>query len=424
VVSSFTKFDGTGFHALTSAELTQLMGRAGRRGIDTLGHGVILKESDVDVRDIYDAAMGGEMSVLSKFAPTYTMTLNLLRRHSVAESEALLERSFGQYQNVKRAEHWVHKEANLRERLDDLKARVFRHPKVRCTERTLTQYLHAGAEIAGLQAQLRRARREHWRDSKRGRYGGRGTDVGGRFEAMRRQVKALHTQEQESPCRRCPYFSDHRANHLEIRDLQTMLRGGEAELRQARHRYRNEFRAFRAVLTESGFLDADHPTALGDLAASLYGESALLVAQAIDQGWLEEMEPAELAATLVMLVAEDRGRERQPPRRRFPTARVEQTWRILRSALAGLAALEREHSLDTLRPLSHDYIEPAFRWAEGVPLAEIEPPPGADLGDVVKAVKNLYSMLRQMEQAVRQRPLHGLVAATRERIERDLIRRV
>ncbi|HVS41232.1 MAG TPA: DEAD/DEAH box helicase, partial [Candidatus Dormibacteraeota bacterium] len=79
VLSSFTKFDGTGFHALTSAELTQLMGRAGRRGIDTLGHGVILKESDVDVHDIYDAAMGDEMSVLSKFAPTYTMTLNLLR---------------------------------------------------------------------------------------------------------------------------------------------------------------------------------------------------------------------------------------------------------------------------------------------------------------------------------------------------------
>jgi ATP-dependent RNA helicase HelY len=424
VVSSFTKFDGTGFHALTSAELTQLMGRAGRRGIDTLGHGVILKESDVDVRDIYDAAMGGEMSVVSKFAPTYTMTLNLLRRHSVAESETLLERSFGQYQNVQRAEHWVHKEQNLRERLDDLRARVFRHPKVRCTERTLTQYLHAGAEIAGLQAQLRRARKDHWRDGRRGRYGGRSTDIGGRFETMRRQVKAFHAQEQDSPCRRCPYFSDHRANHMEIRDLQTMLRGGEAELRQARHRYRSEFRAFRAVLTESGFLERDRPTALGDLAATLYGESALLVARAIDEGWLEEMEPADLAATLVMLVAEDRGRERQPARRHFPTQRVEQTWRVFRSAHASLAGLEREHGLDTLRPLSHDYIEAAYKWALGVPLAEIEPPPGADLGDVVKAVKNLYSMLRQMEQAVRRRPLHGLVAATRERLERDLIRRV
>ena len=89
VVSSFTKFDGTGFHALTSTELTQLMGRAGRRGIDTLGHGIILKELDVDVRDIYDAAIGGEMSVELKFAPTYTMVLALLKTRTLERAEEL-----------------------------------------------------------------------------------------------------------------------------------------------------------------------------------------------------------------------------------------------------------------------------------------------------------------------------------------------
>ena len=46
------------------------------------------------------------------------------------------------------------------------------------------------------------------------------------------------------------------------------------------------------------------------------------------------------------------------------------------------------------------------------------------LDDVVKAIKNLYSMLRQMEQVSRNRPIHGLVIETRERVERDLIRRV
>jgi hypothetical protein len=59
-----------------------------------------------------------------------------------------------------------------------------------------------------------------------------------------------------------------------------------------------------------------------------------------------------------------------------------------------------------------------------VPLADIEPPPGADTGDVVKAVKSLYSLLRQMEQALRGHALHPVVALTRERVERDLIRRI
>ncbi|MGC1194920.1 MAG: DEAD/DEAH box helicase, partial [Candidatus Dormiibacterota bacterium] len=43
VISTFTKFDGQGFAALRSGQLAQLLGRAGRRGIDSIGHGVILR---------------------------------------------------------------------------------------------------------------------------------------------------------------------------------------------------------------------------------------------------------------------------------------------------------------------------------------------------------------------------------------------
>jgi ATP-dependent RNA helicase HelY len=424
VVSSFTKFDGTGFHGLTSTELTQLMGRAGRRGIDTLGHGVILKEWDVDVRDIYDAAMGGEMSVVSKFAPTYTMTLNLLRTRTVEQSERLLELSFGQWQNLRRTEQWSVRKGNLEDRLADLRARVFRHPRVKCTERTLEQFLQAQTRVAELQTSLRRERREHWRDSRRGRYGQRNADPGGKYEGMRRQLKTWNRLDQSSPCRGCPYFADHRANHVEIAAVRQSLRGGEAELRAGRERYRREFRAFRAVLTDGGFLENDRPTGLGRLAASLYGESALLVAQGIEGAWFAGMEPSELAATLVMLVAEDRGRERGPSRRRFPTPRVEGTYRTLRTAHHHLATLEEAHGLATLRPLSLDYVDAAYRWCEGIPLTELEPPPGADIGDVIKAVKSLYSMLRQLEPAVREQGFKSLVSATLGCVERDLIRRV
>ncbi len=152
VVSSFTKFDGTGFHPLSSAELTQLMGRAGRRGIDTVGHGIILKEFDVDVRDIYDAAIGGEMSVDSKFAPTYGMVLALLKSRSLERAEELLERSFGQHQAISRSEHWVHRRANLEELRRDLRQRVFRHPRHPCTEATLTRHLTLAAQVEELES--------------------------------------------------------------------------------------------------------------------------------------------------------------------------------------------------------------------------------------------------------------------------------
>jgi ATP-dependent RNA helicase HelY len=425
VISSFTKFDGTGFFPLTSGELTQLMGRAGRRGIDTVGHGVVLKESDVDVRDIYDAALSGEFSVDSKFAPTYTMVLNLLRTRSAEAAEQLLEKSFGQYQTLARSENWAHRRANLEARLHDLRQQRFRHPRVPCTERTLTQFLKGTEQLHTTQTALRRSRRDHWRDSRRGRYGGRGADPGQRYEAMRREAKTVQARLDSSPCHRCPYFGDHRAHREEVVDVEATLSGAEAELGSARHRYRREFRAYRAVLRAAGFLDGDRVTKHGLLAASLYGESALLVADAIAAGSFADLQPEELAASLVMLVAEDRGRDRpQPSRRHFPTPRVEQQHRVLRLALRRLSALEREHGLETLRELSIDYVVPAYRWASGDPLAEIEAPAGGDVGDVVKAMKNLYSLLRQMEQALRGNPLFPLVSTTRQQVERDLIRRV
>src|SRR5205085_4056601 len=114
------------FAALTSGELTQLMGRAGRRGIDPIGHGVILKEPDVDIGTIFEAATGEEMTVESKFAPTYNMALNLLRYHRPEEVDTLMERSFGQYQKLVARRELDGRLVTLRQRPADVVASRFR----------------------------------------------------------------------------------------------------------------------------------------------------------------------------------------------------------------------------------------------------------------------------------------------------------
>ncbi len=425
VVSSFTKFDGTGFHPLSSAELTQLMGRAGRRGIDTVGHGIILKEFDVDVRDIYDAAIGGEMSVDSKFAPTYGMVLALLKSRSLERAEELLERSFGQHQAISRSQHWVLRRANLEELRHDLRQRVFRHPRHPCTEATLTRHRTLAAQVEELEAELRRARRQHWRDSRAGRFGGRAADPGGRLESMRRTLKAARGRLEGSLCTGCPLLAEHRGHRRETEEVEETLARGDEELHSARGRYRQEFRALRGVLEEAGFLQDDRPTDLGLLAEGLFGESALLVADAVAAGWLEELTPAELVGVLTMLVAEDRGRDRpRPARRQWPSRGVELGHRRLRGDLQRLAAIEERHGIATLRPLSFDFVEAAHQWASGVPLGEIDVPVGADIGDLVKAIKNLYSLLRQMEIALQEHSLAGLVRRSREAIEREMVVRI
>jgi hypothetical protein len=139
---------------------------------------------------------------------------------------------------------------------------------------------------------------------------------------------------------------------------------------------------------------------------------------------------------LVMLAAEDRGGPRRrsgpdaasfasPARHRFPTPQVGSIFRSLKSLHFRFTALEEAYGESTLRALSRDYVEFAYEWARGRPLTEIPLPPGVDFGDAIKAVKSLYSTLRQLEWAIPEgTPLRSTVFSAMRAMERDLIRRV
>src|SRR5207244_12682761 len=88
----------------------------GRRGIDVIGHGAILKEADVAVGTIYEVAMGPTLVVESKFLPSYNMALNLLRVYTPEEAEALMQRSFGEFQKRLAATETDERLTNVRER--------------------------------------------------------------------------------------------------------------------------------------------------------------------------------------------------------------------------------------------------------------------------------------------------------------------
>src|SRR6184192_2395706 len=170
VVSSFTKFDGVNFSALTTGELTQLMGRAGRRGIDVIGHGAILKEADVEVGTIYEVAMGPTLVVESKFLPSYNMALNLLRVYTQAEAEALMQRSFGQFQKRLVADQTKERLANVSERLEDIR-RMWDDPEVSLDD--VAQYFRLEERRRSIRIELMRLRRDAGAE-RRSRRGHRG----------------------------------------------------------------------------------------------------------------------------------------------------------------------------------------------------------------------------------------------------------
>jgi ATP-dependent RNA helicase HelY len=98
VIESLWKFSGERHELLTPGEYTQLTGRAGRRGIDDLGHAVVLYQRDVDFERVAGLATTRTYELTSSFRPSYNMAVNLVRAYSPEEAHHLLNSSFGQFQ--------------------------------------------------------------------------------------------------------------------------------------------------------------------------------------------------------------------------------------------------------------------------------------------------------------------------------------
>ncbi|MDP9342878.1 MAG: DEAD/DEAH box helicase [Actinomycetota bacterium] len=97
VIEDMWKFQGERHELLTPGEYTQLTGRAGRRGIDELGHAVVLYQKQVPFDRVASLATTRTYELTSSFRPSYNMAVNLVRGYTREETHHLLNSSFGQF---------------------------------------------------------------------------------------------------------------------------------------------------------------------------------------------------------------------------------------------------------------------------------------------------------------------------------------
>jgi ATP-dependent RNA helicase HelY len=98
VIEKLTKWNGETHADITPGEYTQLTGRAGRRGLDIEGHGVVLWQPGMNPRELAGLASTRTYPLRSSFRPSYNMAVNLVHQFGRERSRGLLEQSFAQFQ--------------------------------------------------------------------------------------------------------------------------------------------------------------------------------------------------------------------------------------------------------------------------------------------------------------------------------------
>jgi superfamily II RNA helicase len=103
VLQGLTKRTERGFRSLTHNELTQMAGRAGRRGIDAEGQCVIALDARDGLDDVLRVVDGRPEPIESQFKLGYgSVALLLATGAEPAVLRRRVEASFGQYQNLRR----------------------------------------------------------------------------------------------------------------------------------------------------------------------------------------------------------------------------------------------------------------------------------------------------------------------------------
>lgn len=117
VLSSLVKRSDDGMRMLTVGEFQQMTGRAGRRGMDEVGYGVVLASHRYTPQDVARLVKGAVEPLRSRFTLNYNMVVNLGHRYEPRIARRIVEQSFASFQDDALIAH-------LHEQRDRLNAQI------------------------------------------------------------------------------------------------------------------------------------------------------------------------------------------------------------------------------------------------------------------------------------------------------------
>jgi superfamily II RNA helicase len=192
-----------------------------------------------------------------------------------------------------------------------------------------------------------------------------------------------------------------------------------------------ELDAVLGVLERRGYIDGWHVTEAGSRLAGLYHEADLLLAESLEAGYLDDLDPTSLAAVASSLCYEAR-REREAPVP-APNAKVARRLEAIEELSQALSQEETQAHLPVTRGVDSGFASLIYQWARGRELRQVLQPvpesarrgrrvaPLMSGGDFVRNVKQVIDLLRQVANVASERETAESARVGAERLLRDVV---
>ena len=388
VLERLDKFNGESRVQITPGEYTQLTGRAGRRGIDTLGHSVIQWSGNLDPASVAGLASKRSYPLISPFKPTANMAVNLIEAFGRKRAREVLETSFAQFQADRSV---VGLAKGIREKQISLDGYA---KSMECHLGDFFGYSSIRRELSDIEKSLAsgRTRQERGKDIRQTK---------GRSE-QERKLAELKVRMKTHPCHLC----SHREAHSRWAERWWQLhRETQAILDQIEGRTNlvaSTFDKICELLIELDYLDDSDQDLLvtesGKMLARIYGERDLLVAEALRLKIWDNLDAPSLAAMAAALVYEPR-RDDENFEPRAVKGNFQESFTNTQLLWDDLENLAKKHKLPRSSKLEMDLSYPIHRWATGAKLDLVLE--SADLlpGDFIRWCKQIIDLLEQLAKA-------------------------
>jgi len=401
VLEKLDKFNGEARVPITAGEYTQLTGRAGRRGIDSEGHSVVIWQPGINPEAVAALASRRSYPLKSSFSPTYNMAVNLIAQFGVVRTRSILESSFAQFQADR---HVVELARSVRKNEEALEgyAEAFR--------------CHLGdfAEYAALRRELSDKEREGGHRSSRHR------DKEGDLNELELLRKVLRTH----ACHSCPDREAHARWATRWWKLERETERTRRQIRKRTGAISIVFERVMGVLTDAGYLQGSGEdvelTIHGTTLRRIYGERDLLVAESLRRQLWNDLDAPSLAAMVAAIVYEPRRDDAPLHPRDMPGGAFPDALRATIRAHQKLREIEADHQVAGTSDLAAHLSLAVYRWASGRRLESVLDGHDVQAGDFVRWCKQIIDVLDQII-TVGVGPIHEVALDARARVFRGVV---